>query len=119
MQLIARSILFFLFILSSYCSLAQEELPMPVRIDGIKGRGQFTQPSMNPSAMNPPTESQTSGTDSLGFTRRDDSKEAVTVTWRYLDSVKRHNLDSSVNDFDTYFPVPSRFNYLGNTGAAA
>lgn len=57
--------------------------------------------------------------DSIGFTHRDDRKDSVAVTWRYIDSSFRHRLDSSVNDFDNYFPVPSSYQYLGNNGQAA
>ncbi|MBS1732356.1 MAG: hypothetical protein JST02_03585 [Bacteroidetes bacterium] len=36
-----------------------------------------------------------------------------------LDSSGRRTIDSSVNDFDKYFPVPSTWQALGNNGAAA
>ncbi len=57
--------------------------------------------------------------DTLGFERRDDSKEFTTITYKYLDSLRSNNLDSSVNDFDRYFPVPSAWQHLGNNGNAA
>ena len=57
--------------------------------------------------------------DTLGFEHRDDLADSISVSFRYLDSVKRHPIDSSVNDFDTYFPVPSTYQYLGNNGQAA
>lgn len=55
----------------------------------------------------------------LGFEHRDDSKDSVGVTYRFLDSTQRYNLDSSINDFDTYFSVPSSYQTLGNNGMAA
>lgn len=111
-----------ILVLSVFClsAMAQDELPLPVNISTEKGiRQPGRQQSVNPS-MVPGMQSSAAGEkDSLGFTHRDDSKEAVSVSWRFLDSVRRYNMDSSINDFDRYFPVPSCFNYLGNTGAAA
>ena len=57
--------------------------------------------------------------DTIGFEHRDDSKDAVTLSYKFLDSTKRNRLDSTVDDFDKYFSVPSTFLYLGNNGAAA
>jgi hypothetical protein len=57
--------------------------------------------------------------DTSGFTQRDDAKDSITISYRYLDAIKRYSLDSAVNDFDKYFPVPLSYQYLGNNGAAA
>ena len=57
--------------------------------------------------------------DSSGFQQRDDAKDSITISYRYLDAIRRYTLDSSVNDIDKYFPVPSAYQYLGNNGAAA
>ena len=57
--------------------------------------------------------------DTIGFEHRDDKKDSISVIYRYLDSTRRVNLDSSVNDFDKYYSVPSTYQYLGNNGAAA
>ncbi len=57
--------------------------------------------------------------DSTGFQQRDDLKDSITISYRYLDAIKRYSLDSAVNDFDKYFSVPSSYQYLGNNGAAA
>lgn len=54
-----------------------------------------------------------------GFKRRDDRKDSITIYYTYFDSTNRRYIDSSVNDFDTYFSVPSNYIYLGNNGAAA
>ena len=59
------------------------------------------------------------GRDTIGFEHRDDSKDSIAITFKYLDSIRSNNLDSSINDFDTYFSVPSSYLYLGNNGAAA
>ena len=57
--------------------------------------------------------------DSLAFEHRDDAKDALIMTAQFLDSTRKLYLDSSVNNFDNYFPVPSSYVYLGNNGAAA
>ncbi len=69
---------------------------------------------------NPGNRPNTSATkDSSGFKQRDDLKDSITISYRYLDALKRYGLDSSVNDFDKYYPVPTNYQYLGNNGAAA
>jgi len=55
----------------------------------------------------------------LGFEHRDDKKDSISVSYKYLDSIRINRLDSSINDFDKYFSVPSSYQYLGNNGAAA
>ncbi len=55
----------------------------------------------------------------LGFEHRDDLKDSITITYRFIDSIRNIRLDSSVNDFDKYFSIPSHYQYLGNNGAAA
>ena len=57
--------------------------------------------------------------DTLGFEHRDDLRDSIAISFRFLDSVRRNPIDSSVNDFDKYFSVPSAYQYLGNNGAAA
>jgi len=57
--------------------------------------------------------------DSIGFEHRDDRKDSISITYKFLDSVKNNTLDSSINDFDRYFSLPSAYQYLGNNGAAA
>lgn len=61
----------------------------------------------------------TSKKDKLGFEQRDDAKDSVTITFKYLDSIRSGRLDTSINDFSTYFPLPATYQYLGNNGAAA
>ena len=55
----------------------------------------------------------------LGFQHRDDRKDSISVSYKFIDSVRSINLDSSINDFDKYFSIPSSWQYLGNNGAAA
>ncbi len=57
--------------------------------------------------------------DSSGFKQRDDLADSITISYRYLDAIRRYSLDSSVNDIDKYFPVPTSYQYLGNNGSAA
>ena len=60
-----------------------------------------------------------SSSDSLGFEHRDDSKDSITISYVYLDSTRKWKLDSSIDDFDKYYSVPSHYAVLGNNGAAA
>lgn len=55
----------------------------------------------------------------LGFEHRDDKKDSINISYHFIDSVRNVRLDSSINDFDKYFPIPSAYQYLGNNGAAA
>jgi hypothetical protein len=57
--------------------------------------------------------------DTIGFVHRDDSKDSIAISYKYLDSIRSIPFDSSINDFDNYFSVPSSYLYLGNNGAAA
>ena len=57
--------------------------------------------------------------DTLGFEHRDDLADSITINYLYLDSVRRYPIDSTVNDFDKYYSVPSTYQYLGNNGQAA
>ncbi len=57
--------------------------------------------------------------DSSGFQHRDDLADSIRISYRYLDSTRRNTLDSTINDFDSYYPLPSSWQNLGNNGAAA
>jgi len=57
------------------------------------------------------------GKDSLE--RRSKYEDSITIRFRYLDSSRNNMLDSSINDYDRRFPVPSTYHYLGNPGTAA
>lgn len=62
----------------------------------------------------------TSGSkDTIGFEHRNDKKDSISITYKYLDSIRSIPFDSTINDFDKYFSVPSSYIYLGNNGAAA
>lgn len=62
---------------------------------------------------------QTNNTDSLGFEHRDDLADSITISFRYLDSLKSDNLDSSIEDFNKIYTVPADYVTLGNNGTAA
>ena len=57
--------------------------------------------------------------DSLDFKRRDDLADSITIYYHFFDEIERYRIDSTINNFDTYFPVPSSWNSLGNNGSAA
>lgn len=60
-----------------------------------------------------------SDTGDVGFKNRNPNEDSITISYRYMDELRRYTIDSSVNDFDKYFPVPSSYMFLGNNGAAA
>lgn len=55
----------------------------------------------------------------LGFEHRDDAKDSINLSYRYLDGIRSYRLDSSVNDFYKYFSIPVQYQYMGNHGSAA
>lgn len=57
-------------------------------------------------------------TANAGFQQRDDLKDSITISFRYLDSTRRNPIDSSIHDFDTYFSIPAHHQHLGNNGSA-
>lgn len=57
--------------------------------------------------------------DSLAFEHRNDAKDSITISYKFIDGIKANSIDSSVDDFDKYYSVPSTYQYLGNNGAAA
>ncbi len=65
--------------------------------------------------------SSSGGKDTIGFESRKkyEQKDSITISYKYLDSIRNIPLDSTINDFDKYFSVPSSYIYLGNNGAAA
>jgi hypothetical protein len=95
-------------IISVFCfQFVQAQEPDVIRQIGgrIKGIGSAT--------------SSSGRKDTIGFENRNDKKDSITITYKYLDSIRITPFDSSINDFDKYFSVPSSYIYLGNNGAAA
>lgn len=99
------------------CQCAKAQVDPEVRKETIRSNRANTQSTTNNSIQGIRNEGPRK--DSLAFERRDDAKDSISISFRFLDSTKRQPLDSSVNDFDRYFPIPSSWVYLGNNGAAA
>ena len=58
------------------------------------------------------------GDTTIGFKHRDDLADSITISYRYLDSLRIIRLDSSINDFNKFFSVPANYVTLGNNGSA-
>ena len=56
--------------------------------------------------------------DTIGFEHRDDLKDSISISYKYLDSIRTVRFDSSISDFYIYFSEPAAQQYLGNNGAA-
>ncbi len=102
----------FILLMSYAISIAQDKGERIKKILDDKGISTTTQIENKPATT-------TARKDSIGFVHRDDLKDSISITYRFLDSVRNNSLDSSINDFDKYFSVPSAYQYLGNNGAAA
>ncbi|HSN59693.1 MAG TPA: putative porin, partial [Ferruginibacter sp.] len=102
MKTVLFSIFIFLFAYGAYAQLPQGILNKQGGLQGGIQNRNITQKK-----------------DTSGFQQRDDLKDSITISYRYLDAIKRYSLDSAVNDFDKYYPVPASYQYLGNNGAAA
>ncbi len=61
-----------------------------------------------------------SGSDTtMGFEHRNDLADSITISFRFLDSLKANRLDSSLQDFNRFFSVPANYITLGNNGSAS
>src|SRR6187431_747002 len=56
--------------------------------------------------------------DNLGFEHRDDAKDSIAISFKFLDSIRSSQLDTNLNDFYKYYTEPANQQYLGNNGAA-
>jgi Putative porin len=109
--------IFLLFVCSLIMVLAYCQDPGSVIRDRIGG---FSQRGNSTNKGNDTTKKKTNTKlDTLGFERRDDLADSISISFRFIDSLRKNPLDSSVNDFDKYYSVPSSHQYLGNNGAAA
>jgi hypothetical protein len=111
-----KTVVFIILILVASASYSQITPRRPVIID----EGNAPQPTINNSgqpAVN--NGNQPANTDTIGFEHRDDAKDSISISFKILDSTRKGFIDSSINDFDTYYSVPSHYLYLGNNGAAA
>ena len=57
--------------------------------------------------------------DSVAIHHRDDLADSISISFRFLDSLKSNRIDSSLNDFNKFYDVPAHYITLGNNGAAA
>ena len=104
-----RTLVCFLLILSGLSAGAQ-----------VRPTKRIPDITADPSARNPNQRPPNpKDNDTLKLQQRDDLKDSITISFRYLDSTRRAYIDSSINDFDTYFSLPSHYTNLGNNGAAA
>src|ERR1019366_4289608 len=74
-------------------------------------------PGSTSSSTNGPNGKKKS--DSLSFQHRDDLADSITISYRYMDSLKNNYLDSTIDDFNKIYTVPANYVTLGNNGAAA
>ncbi|MFT3681519.1 MAG: hypothetical protein QM791_14710 [Ferruginibacter sp.] len=56
--------------------------------------------------------------DSITFEHRDNSKDSVNISFKYLDSIRIVRFDDDISDYYKYFSEPVTQQYLGNNGAA-
>lgn len=96
-----KYIIFILLILTGVCATAQRGN----LLNNIPGRGSFGN-------------SSSGSKDTIKFEHRDYSKDSVNISYRELDSIRYVRFDSSINDFYKYYPTPSYWQHLGNSGAA-
>ena len=80
----------------------------------LRNRPNISSPSTNPNAKG-----QSKKSDSLSFQHRDDLADSITISFRFQDSLKNDNLDSSLDDFNKIYTVPANYVTLGNNGTAA
>ena len=76
-------------------------------------------PNFSSDSRNSNAKGQSKKGDTLAFQHRDDLADSITISFRYLDSLKSDYLDSSINDFNKIYTVPADYVTLGNNGTAA
>ena len=116
MKKIILSICFLIFVAISFAQVRPKK-PITLEKDAVIIPDKNN--SSDQQGENQDAKSTAPRKDSLAFEHRDDAKDALMMTAQFLDSTRKLFLDSSVNDFDKYFSVPTSFVYLGNNGAAA
>jgi hypothetical protein len=106
--------LLFIFLLlfsfkNSFSQEGETDIKQPINRPGTNN--QFNQ---QPNRSN----TNFSKNDSIGFEHRDDAKDSITVTYRFLDSIRSLPYENDLGDFYKYYPSPFAWQYLGNSGAA-
>ncbi len=110
MKKISLFFLLYLFTVTAFCQLPGSGIKdiLGAKRSQTNSRGSDTTKRKNNNKL-----------DTLGFEHRNDLADSISISFRYLDSVRRYPIDSSVNDFDKYYSVPTSYQYLGNNGQAA
>lgn len=101
------------FLLLLTVSSEAQRIPRTVRPDVLRNNSGALGPGANKSKQPGDT------TRGPGFEQRDDLADSITISFKYPDSLNRHNIDSSINDFREYYSVPPGYQTLGNNGNAA
>ena len=99
------SFLFFIVLILAVAAQAQDPTAIPLDPSRIGGNLREIR--------------QKKDTSNTGFEQRDDLKDSISISYRYMDALKRYAIDSSVNNIDTYFPIPMSYLFMGNNGSAA
>lgn len=71
------------------------------------------------AAQNRQQNADTSKSSSLGFEHRDDLADSITISFRQFDSLTSYPLDTIINDFGIYSPLPTGYQSIGGIGNAA
>ncbi len=108
-----RYIIFIVF--TQLCIIANAQLEPRLPVGRGKNSGEM--PANTGAGRTPNNGSATK--DTIPFEHRDDAKDAITVQYNYLDSTSKRFMDSSINNFDSYYSTPISYQNLGNNGAAA
>ena len=98
MKKVSLFLLGFLIAASSFCQLPGGRIKdvLDAKRSQSNTRGSDTTKKKNNNKL-----------DTLGFEHRDDLADSITISYRFLDSLRRYPIDSSVNDFDRYYSVPT------------
>ena len=77
----------------------------------LKNQPNFSSPSN--------AKGQTNKGDTISFKHRDDLADSITISFRYMDSLRSDHIDSSIDDFTKIYTVPASYVTLGNNGIAS
>ncbi|CAN5167659.1 hypothetical protein BH09BAC2_BH09BAC2_14440 [soil metagenome] len=112
-------LVFIVFVFSTFSiigtSYAQKK-PIPER-DGRPGLPQPGNVNTNDRVATPSANS--ARPDSGIFKHRDDLADSITISYRYLDSLRSVRLDSSINDFNKFYSLPADYVALANNNGSA
>jgi hypothetical protein len=78
---------------------------VPTNIPGVRGFSGMQQKS--------------DSSNQKGLEHRNPLEDSLTISFHYFDSTRSHTLDSSINDFNSRYPLPYYYVDVGNFGNAA